>query len=501
MIKLPRVYNWEKLVERNESPLIIDYLIRGVTTKNTKKVLGYPKGFEKYAYLNRDVYWDKDEVQGNIELADRITAKEGIVPFRQMLKKFVKTGESLFSVSRRLGLEDNGSKTKEKLISDFEEFSQANWRLSPAMLLPIQLGRNFAAGVEKILATRGLPVEKCKKYFMVLTFPGKESNSTIEMVSFYLLCDSVKRKMENNKWIRENIEKAVSGKDIKGYLDKFSWIEARWYIGEGWKREDVIERITSLNPNQDFGKMVRELKGLVKENKKEFKRISKELKLTKKEVDFVKTAKEFVYIRTYRTDIFNQAGFVARPFLREIAKRLGISFGELIFMSASEVNACLASANIPEQIYLKLKERQKSYGATLHNGEVIFFEGDELNQFRRDQNIVDSTDISVKEIKGVVACGGKVTGKARIVSMNKRGLSEVRIGDILVASMTTPDFIPAMQKAAAFVTDEGGITCHAAIVAREMKKPCIIGTKIATKVFKDGDSMEVDANTGIVKKI
>jgi pyruvate,water dikinase len=58
-----------------------------------------------------------------------------------------------------------------------------------------------------------------------------------------------------------------------------------------------------------------------------------------------------------------------------------------------------------------------------------------------------------------------------------------------------------MEKAAAFVTDQGGITSHAAIVAREMKKPCIIGTKIATKVFKDGDIMEVDANKGIIRKI
>tara|TARA_Y100000310_G_scaffold338021_1_gene426573 strand:- start:1597 stop:1776 length:180 start_codon:yes stop_codon:yes gene_type:complete len=58
-----------------------------------------------------------------------------------------------------------------------------------------------------------------------------------------------------------------------------------------------------------------------------------------------------------------------------------------------------------------------------------------------------------------------------------------------------------MKKAAAFVTDEGGVTCHAAIVSREMKKPCIIGTKIATKVLKDNDLVEVDANKGIVRKI
>jgi pyruvate,water dikinase len=56
-----------------------------------------------------------------------------------------------------------------------------------------------------------------------------------------------------------------------------------------------------------------------------------------------------------------------------------------------------------------------------------------------------------------------------------------------------------MEKAAAFITDEGGITCHAAIVSRELKKPCIIGTKIATQVLKDGDLVEVDANNGVVK--
>ena len=78
---------------------------------------------------------------------------------------------------------------------------------------------------------------------------------------------------------------------------------------------------------------------------------------------------------------------------------------------------------------------------------------------------------------------------------------KVKKGDILVTKMTTPDYLPAMEKAAAFVTDEGGLTCHAAIIAREMDKPCIVGTKIATDIFIDGDKVEVDANKGIIKKL
>ena len=72
-------------------------------------------------------------------------------------------------------------------------------------------------------------------------------------------------------------------------------------------------------------------------------------------------------------------------------------------------------------------------------------------------------------------------------------------GDILVAPETAPDYVPAMKKAAAVVTEVGGITSHAAIVSRELGIPCIIGTKIATKVLKDGMEVEVNTETGIIK--
>ena len=78
-------------------------------------------------------------------------------------------------------------------------------------------------------------------------------------------------------------------------------------------------------------------------------------------------------------------------------------------------------------------------------------------------------------------------------------MKKINSNSILVARMTFPEYFPAMNKARAFITDEGGITCHAAIVAREMNKPCIIGTKIATKVLKDGDLVEVDADKGVVR--
>ncbi|WP_456472232.1 phosphoenolpyruvate synthase [Methanocaldococcus sp.] len=100
-------------------------------------------------------------------------------------------------------------------------------------------------------------------------------------------------------------------------------------------------------------------------------------------------------------------------------------------------------------------------------------------------------------LKGIGASPGVASGTVKIVKDIKE-LDKVKEGDILVTEMTTPDMVPAMKRAAAIVTDEGGLTCHAAIVSRELGVPCVVGTKKATKVLKDGMVVTVDGEKGIV---
>ena len=100
-------------------------------------------------------------------------------------------------------------------------------------------------------------------------------------------------------------------------------------------------------------------------------------------------------------------------------------------------------------------------------------------------------------IMGSTACGGFVKGGVRVVIHNE-DFDTFNEGDILVTSMTRPEFVPLMKKASAVITDEGGITCHAAIISRELGVPCIIGTKIATQVLQNGDLVEVDADNGVI---
>jgi pyruvate,water dikinase len=129
----------------------------------------------------------------------------------------------------------------------------------------------------------------------------------------------------------------------------------------------------------------------------------------------------------------------------------------------------------------------------------LVFCGREAHSFVKSLGI-KKIENNIKEVKGQIAYPGKVRGFAKYVNTPDM-INKMKDGDILIAYATQPNLLPAMKKASAFVTDFGGITCHAAIVAREWKVPCIIGTGIATKVFKDGDLVEVDANTGIVKII
>ncbi len=106
----------------------------------------------------------------------------------------------------------------------------------------------------------------------------------------------------------------------------------------------------------------------------------------------------------------------------------------------------------------------------------------------------------MKEVTGTTAMVGYATGKVRIVN-TVSNMKRMKEGDILVSNATYPSLVPAMKKAAAIITDLGGITSHAAIISRELGIPCVVGTKVATQLLKNGDMVEVCADTGMIKKL
>ncbi len=149
--------------------------------------------------------------------------------------------------------------------------------------------------------------------------------------------------------------------------------------------------------------------------------------------------------------------------------------------------------------FLAALEKRAQEGCALLDETLIPLP--ELNENLRSKGLrLESVDTNASEIKGSTGYKGYAKGKVRVIT-RKADVSLLQEGEILVSVITDPDYVPAMQKAVAVVTDEGGIMSHAAIVAREMKKPCVIGTKTATQILKDGDEIEVDADAGYVRII
>ena len=178
--------------------------------------------------------------------------------------------------------------------------------------------------------------------------------------------------------------------------------------------------------------------------------------------------------------------------LSVLAKKVGVPLENTKFMIAEEVD------KIDTPIFQKELEKRRDFFVNYSpkKGAKILYSGKSARDCIKEIEIKQNS--FQREIKGTTACPGIVSGKVR-VCLSREKIKSFKKGEILVASMTRPEFMGAMRQASGFVTDEGGITCHAAIIAREMGKPCVIGTRNATKILKDGDLVQVDAVHGVVR--
>lgn len=182
--------------------------------------------------------------------------------------------------------------------------------------------------------------------------------------------------------------------------------------------------------------------------------------------------------------------------LREIAKRISAD-KDLLTLATHEEIPDIFSGTVSIDI---LKPRLNGTGIYTENAIIQIVNTEDVTRYWK--LYVDiKPEKNIKEFKGIIASKGNgqlVRGKVKIV-LDPHGEVEFINGDVLVTTMTTPEFIFVMKNAAAIITDTGGLTSHAAIVSRELEVPCLVGTKIATQVLHDGDLVEVDANVGIVR--
>lgn len=317
-----------------------------------------------------------------------------------------------------------------------------------------------------ILQEKGLKKEATLQTILNLSVAKKPNGPEQEELDLW----QIKKHMQDSGF---DLEAA-----LMAHCEKYSYLAYREPFAEGYRVEYFRKRLDNIQAWEESSLQYPEV-------------ISR---LSPQELEYVELLDEFVFYRTYRTEKSYEAMFYMEKFFSKLESEFSLAKHDLSYYSFREIEQLLTNS-----IYLEpslINDRKSGFAMLLHDSIISIKTGNQVEQLIALRNL--KTQQHKKVVHGMVVSRGYAQGLVKIV-MDASLQGIVEDGDILIAPMTTPDYLPALRKAAAFVTDEGGMTCHAAIVAREMKKPCIIGTKNATKVFSNGDIVEVDAISGTVK--
>ncbi len=194
--------------------------------------------------------------------------------------------------------------------------------------------------------------------------------------------------------------------------------------------------------------------------------------------------------------VYGKVDYFVRRSLRGLGEKLGIDPALIEQLYHFEVYNYVTTGILPSDT--ELATRSPISGLFFENGIQYFLSAEQCRLFER---AVTEKNISADGVvRGATSMPGIAHGVVRVIFDPKK-YETFNEGDILVTNMTYPEFVPLMKKSGAIVTDAGGVLCHAAIVARELKKPCVTNTQFATNILRNGEVVEVDATNGIIRKI
>jgi phosphohistidine swiveling domain-containing protein len=334
---------------------------------------------------------------------------------------------------------------------------------------------------EMLQKAYNIPAEEAKHLVVTMTTPSQMGFANRQRLSFIELCLAYDTGDYQNR--------------LNEHTNNFHWILNNYknvrILGTGFFHQKVLEEIKSKTQKQ----LIHEKKELLDfydniQNEK----VKVNIKLKSEHVVLLQLLEQLANWHDERKYLSNRLLAPLCLLIKEISRRIPYNLEETEFLMPNEIKSALLDSLDMTKSTIKRRKECCVIVAEERPGLAIF-------QDDGAKNIVKSLNhMNKQDIKGFVAHGaGIVQGKVKIIFDPHK--ESIEPGEILVTTMTRPDFMPMLHKAKAIITDEGGVTCHASIISREMKIPCIVGTRAATKLLKTGDIVEVNCNQGTVKVI
>lgn len=430
-------------------------------------------------------------------------------------KESYRLNKKYFDLSRKIYRSDLSKFTNRELAKCYEDLTiaqeMAHMHSIGTTWFVDSHGATFVSSLikrtEELISERGSTFNPAE-IFSILTTPPKNSFAIEEEIESLSIVEKILKDRGAKKIFTElrnynEIPKDIAPilrKAMEKHCEKWSWIPFG-YRGPAYGMDYYLSVWAGLvRERTPVVKLIKEKKNRPKEIAKERKILLKKLSVPASLQKVYDIAADITFLKGYRKDCCYMGFYVIDKIFREVAKRLKISTEDIHMLMYKEISEMLQGKKRFDKDEIS---RRKISGIMIWEegkpSRVI--SGQEAKDFLASKKIKeDIVEIGADEFRGTCACSGYAKGIIKIVNKPEE-MNKMNQGDIMVAHTTFPALVPAMKKASAIVTEDGGITCHAAIVARELKTPCVTGIKVITKVVKDGDLVEVDADKGIVKII
>ncbi|MFC1727975.1 PEP-utilizing enzyme [Nanoarchaeota archaeon] len=392
--------------------------------------------------------------------------------YKKYSEKYEQESKKWWEWIREVEKKDYSNLTKKELIEDHELFSRF---MVNSISFFGSTRPEFTYAVEQKLE------EHLKKYFR------DDWGDAFTVLATSSEEDEVQKEQKDWKIL---VESNPSDESLLNHTSKYPWL----VLGT-FSEEEALKHLKELMKNNEEEAVKKE--DIVQKKKEILDKMEEDVKYLSTFLQEQSVRR--MHIKAYWAGCY----YLARNLLNAIAKEIGLEVSELIeFLLPPEVDEILKGEKTIDDI--PLEKRKEKYITYFNPGEEIeITEGEEAEVLFKQKIKPPEKKL---EIKGQTASVGKCTGKVRIVmpgdtKMLMNDIKEFQKGDVMVTSMTQPNMIPIVKKAAGIVADEGGITSHAAIIAREFGIPCIVGCLEAAQIFNNGDIIEVDADNGAVRKI
>lgn len=344
--------------------------------------------------------------------------------------------------------------------------------------------------IKKIAKEHGFTVEET----VALTVPADLSIDRERRLALLEIANMLLKKASVAENLREYLKDFVAtSAEIKGYIRKYDYCQSNYGAYRPIKKDDVVAELYKfLSDHNQLKKEYSLLADFESDNEAKIKKVLRAHGLRSNPLAF------FQKVTSWRESRkkFNLMGIVSLfRILGEVERRTGIPVSCLGYMIPDEFDSVIKGILTRPMLE---RRREEGVACIIDGKDYRMLYGKEAASLKNelDEKIGGGKHESI--LTGQVASQGYAKGIVCVVR-TVGDFAKFKDGQILVAGMTRPEFVPLMKKAAGIVTNEGGITSHAAIVSRELDKPCVIGTKNATEFLHDGDLVEVRAMHGTVR--